>query len=149
MTLKGLMTAAVIVAILLVTGACGKKSPPSLPQPEKAFEYRVFDLKGKWLKGNILLQGDVEGLGSPEDLEDIIGARVLYAEYPLDDAPCETCPVDFHGYHEFGTEAVTEEEFHCRVPAKKRGHVYFLEVHLIGPEGVLGPPSNRVMVEGE
>lgn len=145
---KRLMTGALILAVFMLSGACGKKAPPTLPRPDRPFECRVFELRAEWQKGHILLQGEIEGLQSPEELEAIIGARVHYAEYPLDDAPCETCPVDYHGYHEYGSEVVAAEGFNCRVPAKMRGNVYFLEVRLIGPEGVLGPPSNRVMVKG-
>jgi hypothetical protein len=145
---KRLTTGALVLAVLIASGACGKKAPPTMPRPEKPFECRVFDLQAEWQKGHIFLRGDIEGLRSPEEREQIIGARILYAEFPLDDAPCETCPVDYHGYHEYGSEVATADGFHCRVPAKKREHVYFLEVRLIGPEGVLGPSSNRVMVEG-
>jgi hypothetical protein len=77
------------------------------------------------------------------------GCRVYYAQYPLDNAPCAGCPIEYHGYQEFGPEVITEQGFFCKVPAEISGQVYFLKVRLIGPEQTEGPSSDtvRVMVE--
>ena len=136
------------LGILLAIGACGKKRPPFLPQ--KKFSVKVADLKGEWAEGYFTLKGHIIGLKGPKKADDLIkGSRVYYGEYPLHDPPCDTCPIEYHGYHEFGPEVITEEGFFCRVPGKVRGRLYYFKVHLIGSEGAVGPSSNRVRVTVE
>ncbi len=133
------------LVILFAGTSCGKKTPPFLPKKE--FSAKVANLRGEWVKGNILLKGDISGLKKPKRaLGQIKGARVYYGQYPLKTPPCDGCPIEYHGDHEFGAEVITEEGFFCKVPVEKKGQIIFLKVHLFGPEGAMGPPSNRVKV---
>jgi len=132
-----------LLGVFLALPGCGKKGPPFVPQ--KSFGWSVQELKAEWADGYFQLRG---GLPQPDKAEQMVaGCRVHYGEYPLDKAPCETCPIEFHGYHGFGSEVVSGGSFLCKVPGKKRGHVYYFMVQLVGPEGQLGPPSQQVRVE--
>lgn len=124
--------------ILLGAVACGKKGDPFLPR--QAFSARVTDLKGEQVKGDILLKGKIT---SREGLE---GARVYYAQYSLENAPCEGCPIEYQGYQAFGAEVIMEDGFSCDMPAKSEQHIYYFRVNLIGPGGTIGPPSDTVKV---
>ena len=133
------------LVILFAVTSCGKKTPPFLPKKE--FSAKVANLSGDWVEGNILLKGDISGLKkqkrSPKQIK---GSRVYYGQYPLETPPCDSCPIEYHGYHGFGSEVITDEGFSCKVPVEKKGQIHFLKVHLIGPEGAMGPPSNRVKI---
>ena len=126
------------LAILMATLACGKKGDPFLPQKEVSA--KVTELRGEREKGNILLRGEIK---APKEVQ---GARVYYAQFPLEDAPCEGCPIEYQGHESFGAEVVTEEGFFCTVPVKVHRQVYFFRVNLIGPGGRMGPPSETVKV---
>ena len=132
----------VVLALLVVAAGCGKKGPPFLP--EKSFHVQVSDLKAEWDGNTFLLSGR---LNRPEKAgENVSGCRVYFGQYPLEDPPCETCPVEFHGYHGFGPEVIQGDGFFCRVPGKMKGQVYFFKVQLISTEGTLGPASNQVRI---
>ncbi len=124
--------------ILLGAVACGKKGDPFLPKQE--FSGRVSELKGERVKEEIVLKGKIT---SPQGLE---GVRVYYSQYSLDSAPCESCPIEYQDYQAFGAEVVTEEGFFCKMPAKSEQQIYYFKVHLMGPGGAIGPPSNVVKV---
>ena len=126
------------LAILVPTLACGKKGDPFLPQKEVSA--KVTDLRGEREKGNILLKGEIRG---PKGVQ---GARVYYAQFPLEDPPCEGCPIEYQGHQSFGAEVVTGEGFFCAFPVKDQRQVYFFRVNLIGPGGRMGPPSETVKV---
>ena len=129
--------------------SCGKKGPPFMTQKE--FSQRVVDLRGEWTEGYILLEGKIAGPpGTAErqgDREGMKGARVYYREFLSTDAPCEGCPMDYQGYHGFGPEVAAGEGFLCRVPGKGRGRTYFFQVQLMGPNGAMGPSSDRIRVD--
>jgi hypothetical protein len=122
----------------VATLACGKKADPLLPQKEVSA--KVTDLRGEWEEGNILLRGEIRG---PRDVQ---GARVYYAQFPLEAPPCEGCPIEYQGYQSVGAEAVMEEGFLCTIPARVQRQVYFFRVNLIGAGGRMGPPSETVKV---
>ena len=131
--------------IFLVFAACGMKGPPFLS--ESTFSTGVSNLTGEWDRGEILLKGSI--LPPPESGEtaDLVkGARVYYALYSLEKAPCAECPVAFHGYDTLDQEVIVEGDFLCPMPGNNQGKVYFFKVHLIGAEGAMGPPSNTVKV---
>jgi hypothetical protein len=137
-----------IPVIFLAIASCGKKAPPFLP--EGTFFARVNNLVGEWDKGEILLKGSIfPSQESGENADLVKGARVYYAQYPLEEAPCAECPVAFHGYDTFDQEVIVEGDFLCRMPANEQGKVYFFRVHLIGAEGAMGPPSNTVRIAVE
>jgi predicted small lipoprotein YifL len=127
-----------VLAILVATLACGKKGDPFLPKKEVSA--RVTDLRGVQEEGNIVLKGQIS------DPKDVQGASVYYAQFPLEDPPCEGCPIEYQGHRSFGAEVVTEEGFFCTLPGKVQGRVYFFRVNLIGPGGRMGPPSETVKV---
>ena len=122
----------------MVTLSCGKKGDPFLPQKE--ISAKVTDLQGEREKGDILLRGKIRG---PKEVE---GARVYYAQYPIEKPPCEGCPIEYQGHQAYGADVVKEEGFLCRVTVKVQGQVYFFRVNLIGPGGEMGPPSETVKV---
>ena len=132
-----------MMGILLAMPSCGKKGPPFIPQKE--FPVSVTDLRAERDNGYILLKGNIK---SPEGFKkDLVkGCNVFYGKYPLEKPPCESCPIEYQGLHEFGKEVVTGDGFFCRVPAKMKGQIYFFKVHLIGPEKAVGPTSNRVRI---
>jgi hypothetical protein len=127
-----------VSGILIVTLTCGKKSDPFLL--EKAFPAKVTDLEFERQKQVIVLRGKISG---PKEVE---GARVYHAQYPLEDSPCEGCPIEYQGHQVFGAGVVTEEGFLCRIPVKGQGQAYFFRVNLIGPGKAVGPPSETVKV---
>ncbi len=134
-----------IPVIFLVFTACGKKAPPFLSQ--SSFSIGVSDLAGEWDKGEILLKGSFfPSLGAGETTAFVKGARIYYAQYWPEEAPCDECPVAFHGYDTLDQGVIVEGNFLCRILGKDRGKVYFFKVHLIGAEGAMGPPSNTVRV---
>jgi len=132
----------VLALTLLISASCGKKGDPFLPQ--ESTNARVDNLKGEWQGGYIELRGSVADSSGPDST--ITGARVHYAVYPLDEAPCDGCPIEYQGFHTFGSEAVREGRFFCKIPGAVRDNVYFFEVQLAGAKGGLGPPSNQAKV---
>ena len=134
-----------LLGILSAAPSCGKKNPPSLPQ--EPFPLSVRDLGGEWVNGHILLKGNIRGpVKAKKDMALIEGCRVYYGIYPLENPPCPDCPIEYQGHQDFGPEIVSEEGFFLRMPVEKRERIYFLKVHLIGPESAVGPPSNKVRV---
>lgn len=135
----------VLVALLLlgmVFCSCGKKGDPFLPAKEPAPKVIGFD--GRWTGEDVLLTGRVE---DPAKVREGDGCRVYYAVYPLDAPPCEGCPIEYGGYRSFGREAVTGDVFSFKMPGIRRGNIYYFEARVLGPDGSLGPPSDRVKVE--
>jgi hypothetical protein len=136
---KRVLAYLVLVMMLLISPTCGRKADPFLPQ--KSTNARVVDLKGVWQGGYIELKG---GIADPDSA--VTGSRVHYAIYPVAEPPCDGCPIEFQGFHAYGTEAVQEGRFFCKIPGAVKGNIYYFEVQLAGEKGVLGPPSNRVKV---
>ena len=128
--------------MLLISLSCGRKGDPFLPQ--RSTTARVVDLKGAWQGGYIELKGVIVDSADPDS--EVTGSRVHYAIYPVAEPPCDGCPIEFQGFHVYGTEAVQEGRFFCKVPGALKGNIYFFEVQLAGEKGVLGPKSNRTKV---
>ena len=134
-----------ILVVFLAIAACGMKGPPFFSQ--STFSTGVNNLTGEWDKGEILLKGSIlPPLESGETADLVKGARIYYAQYSPEEAPCAECPVAFHGYDTLDQEVIIEGDFLCRMPGKDQGKVYFFKVHLIGAEGAMGPPSNTVKI---
>ena len=137
-----------ILICILAIAACGKKAPPFLPQ--STFRTGVMGLTGEWDQGEIHLKGSIQpSLDSGDTADSVRGARVYYAQYSLEAAPCAECPVTFHEYEVFDQEVIVEGDFLCLMPGEERGQVYFYRVYLIGAEGAMGPPSHTVKVAVE
>jgi len=136
---------AVVVVLLffgLVSISCGKKGDPFLPSKETLGQ--VTDFEGAWTGEEVLLTGRIQ---EPAELGEGRACRVYYAEYPEDRSPCDGCPVEYQGYRSFGSDIVNRGSFSFRMPEVRRGNVYFFEARLVGLDGSLGPPSNRVRVD--
>jgi hypothetical protein len=141
--LKGGRTwiACVAMAALFIMPCCGKKGPPFLAK--KPFDAYVMNLEGQRRAGSVLLEGRVVGA---KDKDLVQGARVDFARYPLDEPPCEGCPIEYRGSHRFGPEVVKGAGFGCEVPVDVKEDIYYFKVHLLGPDNTVGPPSNAVRV---
>jgi hypothetical protein len=132
----------VVALLLLAPTSCGRKAKPFLSQ--KSTNATVLDLKGAWQAGYVELRGTVsDSLSSGSALT---GARVHYAVYPANDPPCDGCPIEFEGFHTYGSEVIQEGRFYCKIPGALKGNVYYFEVRLLGEKGSLGPLSNRAKV---
>ena len=131
-----------LVLLGLVFASCGKKGDPFVPSKEPP--NKVTGFEGTWNGEDVLLTGRVE---EPAKVREGEGCRVYYAVYPWDDPPCEGCPIEYRGYQSFGREALTGDVFSFKMPGIRRGNIYFFEARVMGPDGSLGPPSNRVKVE--
>ncbi|MFH1488911.1 MAG: hypothetical protein ABII06_08405 [Pseudomonadota bacterium] len=143
---RPLITAVLLTGLLLFCSACGKKARPFLPD-KKVFSAKVAHLSGEWTEGYVVLKGDIETPGGNKgDKDGVEACRVYYGQYPLENPPCETCPIKYQGYHVFGPEVVRDGGFFCKVPGKVKGEIYFFKVHLIGKDGTEGPPSDRVKI---
>ena len=129
----------------MITPACGKKGPPTLPV--RSFSARVVDLKGERVGNDIVLKGNLTGLGGPEQEGSAPGVRVYFAQFPLENPPCADCPIEFQDFYNLGPEVIKEEGFSYRLKERPTGQTYFFRVHIIGPNGTLGPPSNQVQVK--
>ena len=141
--MRGLRLACLaLVLLFLITPSCGKKGDPFLPQ--KTTSARVLDLKGAWKDGYIELTGGVQD-PSGQELT-VTGSRIQYAVYPVAEAPCDGCPIEYQGFYTYGPEVVREGRFLCRIPGALKGNLYYFEVQLLGAKGVLGPPSDRAKV---
>jgi len=131
-----------LVLLFLITPSCGKKGDPFLPQ--KSINARVVDLKGAWQAGYIELTGSVQSPSGQEST--VAGSRIQYAVYPVAEAPCDGCPIEYQGVHTYGPEVVRKDRFLCRIPGALKGNLYYFEVQLLGAKGALGPPSDRAKV---
>jgi len=131
-----------LLAILLAPIACGKKGPPFLPA--KYFSLQVAQLSVEWKKGGFRLKGEiVRPKNEIENPTNIKGCRVFYACYPVDDPPCENCPIEYSLLKEIEGQVVSEGRFLCEVLVKKKNGIYFFTVQLIGQKGEIGPYSDR------
>jgi hypothetical protein len=131
-----------LVLTLLILPSCGRKADPFLPQ--ESTNAKVADLSGAWQEGYIELKGNIRDVSETEST--VTGAHVNYGIYPVDEPPCDGCPIEFRGFHTFGSEAVDKGQFSCRIPGAVRGNIYYFEVQLVGAKGGLGPASNVIKV---
>lgn len=141
----GALACLVLALMLLIPASCGKKGDPFLPQ--KSTNARVVDLNGAWQEGYIELKGSVQAPSGPDST--VTGSRVYYAVYPVAEAPCDGCPIEYQGFHTYGPEVVREGRFLCKIPGAVKGNIYYFEVQLVGAKGGLGPASNRAKVVAE
>ncbi len=130
---------------LLITSACGKKGPPQIPK--KTFAARVVDLKAERSGNDIVLEGNIGGLGEPGKEKPFTGLRVYFAQYPLKDPPCADCPIEYKDHYDLGSEVIKGERFLYRLKDRPKGQIYFFRMNIIGPEGNLGPPSNQFQIK--
>jgi len=131
-----------ITAILAgLMSACGKKGPPFLP--EKGHEARARNLTGKWLNGQIKLEGTVDGT----DQDAVIsGCMIDQAWYPEDAPLCEGCPVKMTALEDAFDVQISGSRFTCLIPVSENRGIWFFQVRLIDGGGAVGPASERIMV---
>ncbi|MBN1850421.1 MAG: hypothetical protein JW932_17765 [Deltaproteobacteria bacterium] len=139
-----------LISIMLVIAgwACGRKAPPFIP--EAVFSAKVVGLEGQWVEGKIVLTGTIDLSETQEDIHgEIKGCRVYLAEFPVENSPCKGCPIQYSHFHECGANVIGSNGFVCDMPIDDRDRILFLKVHLIGPNGILGPASEQIRVEVE
>jgi predicted small lipoprotein YifL len=143
--ISSILLAFLFLAILLALfSACGKKGPPFLP--EKKLAARVEGLTAKWVDGTIRLEGSIEG--NDKGLG-ITGCTVYHAWYPLEEPPCEGCPVEMVVVTEGVQTTITKDRFACDIPVTETKGVWFLDVRLTGSHSAVGPPSERITLRVE
>ena len=136
------LLAVLLAALMALLPNCGKKGPPFLT--ENKLSLRVDQLRGEWENGRVLLKGYVPG----EDKEIclVTGCRVYREWYPMDNPPCEGCPIEMTGFKEIKEKVVSGDRFNCEVLDVEKGGIWFFEVRLVGSHGAIGPPSERAKV---
>jgi len=145
-SIKTWLTILLVLGLFLTLAACGKKAPPFLPQ--KTFGAKVVNLRVEYQNNILVLKGQVQGLNGIESPEtQVSGCRVYYVQYPLEKKPCSGCPIEFRDHRQFGPEIINKEGFVCQMPDIKIGQIYYFKVLLIGPDGYLGPVSERISIE--
>ncbi|WP_028320086.1 hypothetical protein [Desulfatiglans anilini] len=130
------------LTVILSGAACGKKGPPFLPKAP--FTLVVTQPEAVWHQGVLTLTGEVLTQERQPHPGQVAGCRVYYAHFALDAAPCEGCPVSYHGYREIRGTVVKGEIFESRVNIHPSPGVHYLEIRLIAPDGRLGPASERL-----
>ena len=136
------LSAAFAAVFMVFLPACGKKGPPFLP--ERKFTIKVDRLTGKWDNGKISLEGYVKG--DDKRRSDITGCRVYHAWYTKDNPPCEGCPIEMRDFKEIKEKVVSGDRFKCEVIDVDKKGIWFFQVRLVGRNGAVGPPSERVKV---
>ena len=135
-----------LFALVFITiPSCGQKKPPFIPKKE--ITLRVNALTNIWRNGEVILRGRFVNLkGQPvskKDISDITGCKVYYTHYPIEDPPCEGCPLKFNNFREIKGNVVIKGNFYVKFPGIKQRGIYFFKVCLIDRNKAVGPPSNR------
>jgi predicted small lipoprotein YifL len=131
----------VLLSVLLVQGACGKKGPPFIP--ENVFPLKVEALKGTYDDaGTLILTGIVRH--GKANSEGISGCIVYHALYPLDEPPCEGCPVKLAKLKTIRENVVSGDRFRCQLQGMNAPGIHFIRIRLLGEGGIKGPPSERI-----
>ncbi len=123
--------------------ACGKKGPPTLVKEK--MDLRVQLLKVEKEAAGFRLDGLVFGAKEGENaFEHISGCVVFYGVYPLEDPPCEGCPINFPHVKEIRDVVDTKGVFSCQLQADGKPGIYFFKVRLVSSKGAIGPFSNQM-----
>ncbi len=131
-----------LLAVFFVPAACGKKGPPFLSAGQSTL--RVEQLKAEREGGFFHLKGTVvDSHKLAKDVSNVTGCRIYHACYPLDEPPCEGCPIEYGVLKEIKGEIITQGKFSCQVPLKEKAGIHFFKVRLIGRMGETGPYSDR------
>ena len=137
--------AAFLAALIALLPACGKKGPPFLT--ESKLSLRVDQLKGEWENGRVLLKGYVQG--EDKEISRVTGCKVYHALYPMDNPPCEGCPIEMSDFKKINEKIISGDRFSCEIPGVEKMGIHFFEVRLMGKDGALGPPSDKVKLRIE
>lgn len=126
--------------------SCGVKSPPLWHVND--FPVRVSNLNSEWQGEDLYLTGNISGLDRPEEALDLIkGCRLYHALYKADVVPCEGCPIDYSGFHMYGGDVLSSNNFSIKIPKSLQGEISYYRVNLIGPGGSIGPSSDTIKVK--
>ena len=146
MRLKLIAISAVLLAALTVLGGCGRKAPPFFPKAKGEFSLHVEKLEATEQGGEVRFTGELVRTGGElGKLPALESCRVYHVRYPLESPPCEGCPISFNAWEESKAHISEDGHFSCASEVELPGIHYFV-LRLIGPDGALGPPSNRVKV---
>lgn len=137
--LSAFLLAAFVAALMAFVPNCGKKGRPFLTRSKLSL--RVDQLKGEWENGRVLLKGYVRG--DNKVISRVTGCRVYHARYPMDNPPCEGCPIEMTGFKEIREKVVSGDRFKCEVPGVGNRGIHFFQVRLVGRDRAVGPPSDK------
>jgi hypothetical protein len=126
---------------LMLLAGCGRKSSPFL-SAQKNVTVRLDQLRGSWKDQALVLNGLVQGDDASNSL--ITGCRVYYVWYPLDQPPCDGCPIEMASFRDIADQIIKNDQFECRLPAFQQKGICFVRVRLMEKEGLLGPESSRI-----
>ncbi len=144
MRLKHVVMSAVLLGALIFPGGCGKKAPPFVPKAKGGFSLQVEKLQAREQGGEVRFTGEVvRPRGQVGKLTALESCRVYHVRYSLESPPCEGCPISFTAWEETKAHVSGDGQFSCTTEVKLPGIHYFV-LRLIGPDGAVGPPSNRV-----
>jgi hypothetical protein len=145
---RGVATGLIILFALVAAvglAACGKKDRPALS--DKEFPFRIEELSATLESGWAVLKGRlVKPSGKKTEISEseITGWRVYHAHYPVENGPCEGCPLDFSRVYEIDGKIGEDGQFSTRVvlepPVKG---IHFFEVRLTGRGWAAGALSDR------
>jgi hypothetical protein len=125
--------------------ACGRKDVPTLPRRELPF--RIEDLSATYEDGLAVLKGRLVKASKKETevgRTEITGWRVYDAQYPIDNGPCEGCPLDFSRVYEMEGGVGEDGQFNARVALRAPvAGIHFFQVRLFGPGWAPGALSNQ------
>lgn len=147
MSFRRLKILSLLMMLVFLFCACGKKGPPLAPRQE--FTLMIKDLQGEWRNGDLQLAGLLKGVKKDEKVSDLVETcRVYYGKYSLSDPPCDGCPINLQGFYEFkAADVIANGEFTCTLPISEQQYIYYFEIRLVSIGEELGPPSNRIKIE--
>jgi hypothetical protein len=130
---------------MLGLSACGKKAAPALPGKELPF--RIEELSATLEDGWVVLKGRlVKPAGKNAEISEaeITGWRVYHAHYPIENGPCEGCPLDFSRVYEKDGKVGEDGRFSTRVALEPPvDGIHFFQVRLTGRGWAVGSLSNQ------
>ena len=140
MSIKHFRILLFVAICFLTVSACGKKGPPMFVAQK--LEIRVEHLSATLEDGRIHFQGTVINTGdlTEKDFSNM-GCKVFLALYPLEDPPCEGCPLEYKLCEKVKGPVISKENFSWFMPLEKKTGIYFFKVALSGPDGEAGPFS--------
>jgi len=144
---RRVLTLTVLITLAATVGlaACGKKDRPSLPK--KGLPFRIEELSAIRENDSAVLNGRLvrpSGKESEISETEITGWLVYHAQYPIENGPCEGCPLDFSRVYHMDGKIGEDGRFHARVALESPVEgIHFFQVRLTGSGWAEGPLSDR------
>lgn len=135
-----------VLGISMLVVGCGKKADPFIPK--KKISALVKSITARYEEGIISVRGELlcaEKMDKGE--RDRVRMRIEYAHYGAGNVPCATCPVAFGHHKVISAIPCKDGKFVGRFEVPERDGIYLLRVRVIGDNGELGPPSEKIRVE--